>query len=143
MSADYMSELAETGSHDFFVSDSRPMALIVEDDPGVLLVLARMAKRAGLEVVTAADGAEALTRFLHAPTPLVLSDINMPRLNGLQLLRRIKTSHPETFVIIVSAYPDQADFRDEADYILRKPFRLHEFDAAIQAFYSLQSRSGK
>lgn len=131
-----MSQLAETGSHGFFVPESRPVALIAEDDPGVLLVMARMAKRAGLEVITATDGAEALIRFKQSPTPLILTDINMPRLDGLQLLRQIKDSFPETFVILVSAYPDQVGLRDEADYVLRKPFLMQEFDAAIQAFFN-------
>jgi CheY-like chemotaxis protein len=115
--------------------NTKTTALIAEDDPGVQVVLSRMAQRAGLEVLIACDGAEALETFAQSPTPLVFTDLNMPRMNGLELLYQIKTSHPDTFVVLVTANYEQTPPNTGVDLILKKPFRLVDFDAIIQAFY--------
>ncbi len=131
----YINQFAKGSSFDLPGVSSKVSVLIAEDEPAVQDVLVRMAKRAGLEVVTADNGAEALARFLEAPTPLVLTDLNMPKMDGLQLIRQIKAVCPNTFVVIVTANYDTANLSQEADLILGKPFRLQEFNAAIEAFF--------
>jgi CheY-like chemotaxis protein len=140
MNSIYLSQCTEIGSVNFGKPEIKPMILVVEDDPGVQMVIVKMAKRAGLQVITATNGAEALARFIESPTPLVITDLHMPQMDGLELLREIKSSHPETFVILASANPTMVKLEEQPDYLLRKPFRIQEFDEAVQAFYFYQAQ---
>ncbi|OPX35192.1 hypothetical protein B1H10_01805 [candidate division KSB1 bacterium 4484_188] len=82
------------------------------------------------EVITASDGNEALTRVEEAPFDVVITDIAMPGINGLDLLSMIKAKNPGTEVIVITAYgsderKEQAIQRGAKSYI-EKPFDLHE-----------------
>jgi DNA-binding NtrC family response regulator len=78
--------------------------LVVDDDDGVRAFLADALALAGHEVDQATDGVHALERIAARAYPLVVSDLKMPRLDGLALVERIKRDHPETEVIVVTAH---------------------------------------
>jgi two-component system response regulator FlrC len=78
--------------------------LVVDDDDGVRAFLADSLSLAGHEVDQAGDGVEALERIAARAYPLVVTDLKMPRLDGLGLVDRIKKDHPETEVIVVTAH---------------------------------------
>jgi CheY-like chemotaxis protein len=69
---------------------TRPRILLVDDSISVRRVVSGMLDRAGFEVATATDGVEALERLAEFPADLVLTDLEMPRLNGFELLQDIR-----------------------------------------------------
>jgi DNA-binding NtrC family response regulator len=86
----------------------RPHLLIVDDEPDLRWVLRGLFEDEGFEVQEASDGQEALERVeQHAPD-VVLSDMRMPRLPGLELLRRLRSLVPDVPVILLSAVEDLA-----------------------------------
>ena len=82
--------------------------LIVDDDLGQLRLLARIfsMRRPDLEVATAANGAEAIERLRAASSDLVLTDLQMPRMNGFELLAWLRSHQPHIPVFTMTAYPD-------------------------------------
>ena len=76
--------------------------LVVDDDENVLKVLSRALERFGYEVLTAKDGRECVTMFQSSPTDLVICDIFMPRMDGLEVLMQLRKSHPDVKLIAVS-----------------------------------------
>ena len=109
--------------------------LVAEDDPDVATVLSDWLLAQGHKVVTAPDGQAALDA-LHQQTPdLVFLDIEMPRLSGIEALKRIKTQSPDLPVIIMTAHGTiglavEAMKVGAADF-LTKPFNHEQLDTVI------------
>ena len=85
---------------------AEPLArvLVVDDDPGVRYTLREILEAEGLAVDEAADGAAALARLDQAFAPLVLTDLRMPGLDGLELLRRLRERAPAPRVVLITAH---------------------------------------
>src|SRR5262249_53056602 len=83
---------------------ARPLLLVVDDELPVLKVVERLAGKTGFDVVTCADGAEAMRELMRKPADLAMVDLRMPDVNGLELLRQIKQSVPGCEVILMTAY---------------------------------------
>jgi len=109
--------------------------LIVDDEPNIRRVLAAMLKREGYEVTTAADGEQALGVLQRSPVDVVVTDLVMPRLGGLELLRLVGAQFPDVPVIMITAH-GTVDTAVEAmkagafDYIT-KPFEQEELKKVI------------
>ncbi len=93
-------------------------------------------KKEGHEVICAADGEEALSRLKAEPCDLLISDIRMPKMDGLELLRKFREHQPKTAVIMITAYasPEDAIAAMKAgayDY-LTKPFKVKEIKVVIR-----------
>jgi len=82
----------------------RPLLLVVDDEIPVLKVVERLAARIGFDVVACASGAEAMRTLLRKPADLAMVDLRMPDVNGLDLLRQIRTTVPGCEVILMTAY---------------------------------------
>jgi putative nucleotidyltransferase with HDIG domain len=80
--------------------------LIVDDEEVMCSILARRLTREGYTCVTANDGREALQYFYKHPFSLIISDIKMPEMDGLALLKRVKATNPKMMVIMVTAFPE-------------------------------------
>jgi DNA-binding NtrC family response regulator len=109
--------------------------LIVDDEPGQRTLLARFVSARGYAARTASSGEEALDQ-ISADTPaMVLLDVRLPGIDGLETLRRIRTSHPELPVLLVTAYADLRQaveaVKSGADDYLSKPIDLDELAVAI------------
>jgi PAS domain S-box-containing protein len=96
--------------------------LLVEDEEAIVRVLARSLQYDGYEVVTAANGQEGLEVFRRERPDIVLTDIKMPVMDGLELLKEIKAESPETEVIIITGHGDmdssiEALQHDASDFI--------------------------
>jgi two-component system cell cycle response regulator len=76
--------------------------LIVDDDPNVRRLLNDTLKLKGYQILTAKDGSEAFTRLKQEPVNLVLSDLRLPNISGLEVLKKVKADYPLTEVIILT-----------------------------------------
>ncbi len=109
--------------------------LVVEDDSSMRVVLKAMLKKEGYDVVTAANGAEALDVLKKDRIAVVATDLKMPRMDGMELLDRIVRDDPSLPVIMLTAYGTVATAVDALkkgafDYIT-KPFEQEELKAII------------
>lgn len=106
--------------------------LIVEDEPDIGSLLEYVLGREGLRVEIARNGQEALDALARRRPHLVVLDLMLPDMNGLEILRRIRSSHSSdrTYVIILSAKKDEEDrvkgFELDADDYMIKPFSPRE-----------------
>ena len=82
----------------------KPRILVVDDDPDILVLLRHRLEQLGYAVSTAAHGAEALAKLAGEEPALVLLDLRLPRLSGLDVLQQIKQTAPEVTVIVMTAY---------------------------------------
>jgi len=102
--------------------------MVVDDEPSVRKLVSRLLESLGHDVVEAQDGAEALARAGDAPVDMVLLDIDMPGIDGLETLRRLRRAAPDTIVVMVSGIQDEPRavraLEDGARDFIRKPFDL-------------------
>src|SRR5690606_14587440 len=77
---------------------------VADDDDSLRWVLQTQLEEMGYTVSAVSDGMEALAEIEREPPSLVLSDLKMPRLSGMELLKRIQTEHAEIPVVIMTAY---------------------------------------
>ena len=82
----------------------RPHILIVDDDPLIRASLYEVLRKEGHPVQMAADGSEALRRFQAAPTPIVITDLKMPGMDGVQLLQSLKRLAPDIAVVLITGF---------------------------------------
>lgn len=114
--------------------NKRPKILIVDDEESIHLLYREELAEEGYEVISAMSGEEALELVEKESPDLVVLDINMPGMNGLEVLRTIKEKNPRLPVILCSAYPEfKQDLSSWAsdDYIV-KSFDLTELKESIR-----------
>jgi DNA-binding NtrC family response regulator len=116
--------------------EGRPRALVVDDDPGVRYTLREILETEGLEVEEAEDGVRALERLEPFQPDLVLADLRMPRMDGMELLRRIGTGPAAPRVVLVTAHGSERQAVEAIkagawDYF-RKPFEPEELLAVVR-----------
>ncbi|MFB3895496.1 MAG: sigma-54-dependent transcriptional regulator [bacterium] len=78
--------------------------LIVDDEPNMRNILGTVLREQGYDIRTAADGIIALQLLKETPADIIISDMRMPKLNGMELLHEIKRLYPDSEVIMVTAY---------------------------------------
>lgn len=111
--------------------------LVVDDDDTIRFLLMDTLSALGYKTFGAINGEEALTKIAQEEIDLVVTDIRMPRLNGVDLLKQIKEKHSDLPVLIITAYnytytKDQA-LRSGADGFLAKPFRISKIEELIKS----------
>jgi len=115
--------------------DSR--VLVVEDDAAVRDALQRALTFEGYEIVTATDGARALSELREGPIDLIVLDVMMPHLDGIETCRRIRAAGDTVPILMLTAKAsvgDRVDGLDAgADDYVTKPFALDELLARIRA----------
>jgi DNA-binding response OmpR family regulator len=111
--------------------------LLVEDDPSLQRGLVKALDDMGHQIVPASDGAHADTLLATEPFDLVVLDLGLPRLDGLEVLKRLRQRRKSTPVLILSARDRTEDrvlgLNSGADDYLNKPFDLSEFEARVRA----------
>jgi DNA-binding NtrC family response regulator len=110
--------------------------LIVDDEEQMRELLAKVLEKNGYQVMTAGDGGQALTLLEKEPMDLVVTDVRMPGLDGMEALKAIKELNPEIVVIIMTAFGSidqavQAVKEGAYDYI-NKPFKIDEMLLTIK-----------
>lgn len=119
--------------------------LVVDDEEIIRNVLSDLLAREGYTVDTAVDGIDALEQFNQKSYNLIITDLTMPRLDGMGLLKQLKASEPELTVIVITAYATLESavsvIREGAyDYIV-KPFIIDEVLFKIRNIYNIQHLS--
>ena len=110
--------------------------LVVDDEQSLRDVLSIMLKRAGYTVTCVSDGEEAIEQVNKEIFDLVITDLRMPKIDGMEVLKAVKSSSPETVVLVITAFAT-ADSAVEAmkqgayDY-LTKPFQVDEVQLIIR-----------
>ena len=111
--------------------------LIVEDEKQMCDTVARSLYAAGYEVDTCYDGAEALECILAENYDLIVLDLNLPGMDGMDLLKELRKENEETKVLILSARGQIADKVEGLDAgandYMEKPFHLQELEARIRS----------
>jgi DNA-binding response OmpR family regulator len=104
----------------------RNCVLLVDDDPSIREFLGRALKSENYDVVLARDGREAAVKYLVVPYDLVLLDLNMPRMDGWEVLHTIQQMQPLLPVIVITARPHQHERAAAAkvDALMEKPLEL-------------------
>src|SRR5258708_24819351 len=119
-----------------FASDERPRVLIVDDEKFIRDILADFLGMEGYIVRTAEDGSAALAELNNAHYDLVISDLKMPRMGGIELLDAIGTTAPNALMVIMTGFGTvetaiDAMKRGAYDYIL-KPFKVEDVIRVVQ-----------
>ena len=99
---------------------------LVDDDKNILASVSMLLEQEGYHIRTFTDGAAALTALTTTPPDLAILDIKMPRMDGLELLRRLRQANPELPVIFLTSKDEEIDelmgLNAGADDYIRKPF---------------------
>ena len=122
--------------------DERPRVLIVDDEKFIRDILADFLGMEGYLVRTAEDGAAALNELHHAHYDLVISDLKMPRMGGIELLEAMSQAAPDAITVIMTGFGTvetaiDAMKRGAYDYIL-KPFKVEEVIHVVQRGFEKQ-----
>jgi DNA-binding NtrC family response regulator len=118
-------------------------ALVVDDEDKIRTLCRDVAFESGLQVRTAATTEQALDSLEQYPADIVVTDLRVPQLGGIELLRRIKESYPLTAVIVLTQYGTiesavEATRMGAADYVT-KPFHVSDLRAKLErAMHSIE-----
>jgi CheY-like chemotaxis protein len=102
--------------------------LVVEDDEGLAQVIASVLSAEGFETQTAHDGVDGYTSYSRHPTDWVVTDIQMPELDGIGMMECIRTINPRVRTVYISGAVDEyrtpleREIKQFAATVLRKPF---------------------
>ncbi|GAB3129002.1 response regulator transcription factor [Tsukamurella serpentis] len=117
--------------------------LLAEDDEAIASPLARALSREGYEVTVAGTGTVAVERALGSEFALLILDLGLPEIDGLEVCREVRQARPDMAVLMLTARTDEMDFvvglDAGADDYVGKPFRMFELMARTRA---LLRRSG-
>lgn len=117
--------------------------LIVDDEENARLGLSKLLAHEGYEVASAANGQEALEYLRRSKVQLVISDINMPGMNGLLFLRELSRNYPSLHVIMITAYGGVESYLEAMNYgafeYLHKPVKLEELKLVMRKLTSGES----
>ncbi len=118
------------------IPDEEQRILIVDDDPSILDLLSQFLKRKGFECHLANNGKKALELLENLPFTIVITDLIMPQIDGLELLKIIKESWPDIDVIVMTGYTKNFTYTDVihagANDFIQKPFSLDEIEAKLK-----------
>ncbi len=123
----------------------KTLVLVVDDDSMVRDLLATYLKEFGIEAVSARDGKEALEIVKNQAIDLVLTDLYMPRMDGLELVKRVKEYNPRIPVAVLSGHGTVQDtvkaLNLGAFTFLSKPIRISDIESAVQKGLRLRDLS--
>ena len=110
------------------IETKRIKVLLVDDEKDIIDLLDNLMRMVGIDSVSARDGEEGWEKFVHENPDAVVSDIAMPRMNGIDLLEKIKQSAPNVPVILVTGYGEYQKMLKEkflqCEGFLNKPIDL-------------------
>jgi len=118
--------------------------LIVDDEQFLRKILGRIISREGFSVDEATNGQQALDKMQSNNYDVVISDICMPSLNGIELLKEIKEHHQDTSVVLITGYAGEYTIDEMmtagADYFISKPFKNIEISQMLKELKRARSK---
>lgn len=120
--------------------------LVVDDDQGVRSACEAMIRSVGIATTSAASAREALAAMERAPVDVVLTDLRMPGMNGLEFLHALRKTNPDVFVIVMSGYGSIETAVEAmqlgARHFIRKPFKLSDILQTLAQIEAEIDRNG-
>lgn len=120
--------------------ESLKRILVVDDEENTRIALTRLLSREGYDVRTAANGKEALNSLRHCGAELIITDLNMPEMNGLAFLRELNREYPSSNVIMITAFGEVESYLEALNLgafeYLNKPLRLEELRKVMGKMFS-------
>ncbi|NNJ09305.1 response regulator [Chloroflexales bacterium ZM16-3] len=114
--------------------------MIVEDDPATRRLYRFLLTSSGYTVFEAEDGMAALERLAEQPCDVIVTDMNMPRMGGIDLVRTLRQKNANVYVIMVTAFgtPDteKLAYRAGVNEYLTKPFDFEELERRVETFFA-------
>lgn len=127
------------------MSDAQRL-LIVDDDSSMRMALYESLTSCGYEVETAENGADALSKFKEGNFAGVVTDMRMPKMSGMDVLKGVKRISPETPVILITAYGTVSTavdaMKEGASEFIMKPFSLDDLEFAVKNVLAAGAQSG-
>ena len=110
--------------------------LVAEDEAPVREYVRRILQSQAHDVVVVNDGAEALVKLGRQPFDLLITDLSMPNMDGVELWLRVARDWPDLPVLMMSGYTAERarvhDLGDSAQMVLQKPFSMVDLNAAVE-----------
>ncbi len=123
--------------------EEKKRILVVDDQESMRTLLQDMLTVMGYDVIVAEGGEEALKAIERTQFDLVLTDLNMPGMDGSALLKAIKASHPDMPVVIITGYgtfhTEKRVMKEGADGYISKPCTLGKLEATLSSVFSSRS----
>lgn len=121
------------------MGDRKKRILVVDDEENARNGLAKLLSREGYDIATAANGHEALDYLRDNETELIITDINMPEMNGIAFLRELNRSHPASNVIMLTAYGEVESYIEAMNLgafeYVNKPVKVEELTKIIAKIF--------
>jgi DNA-binding NtrC family response regulator len=112
------------------VAEQLKRILVVDDEENTRIALTRILSREGYQVQAAANGLEALNSLRDCPAELIITDLNMPEMNGLTFLKELNRNYPSSNVIMITAFGEVESYLEALNLgafeYLNKPLRLED-----------------
>jgi signal transduction histidine kinase len=125
----------KTDNHNILVKEERLRVLIVEDEFPLRKLMDKFLQTLDFDIVCAENGAAAIEILNNNKFSIVISDIKMPHVDGIDLLRHVKQNYPHTDVIIMTGYSEKYSYNDVVNEgaidFISKPIQLQELQAKL------------
>jgi len=123
-----------------FVSEQTKKILVVDDEENARLGLSRLLAREGFDVDSVANGYEALDYLRQNEVNLIVTDINMPEMNGITFLKELNKSHPLSNVIMITAYGGVESYIEAMNLgafeYINKPVNIEELKSIMYKIFN-------
>ena len=121
------------------MSKQQKRILVVDDEENACIALSKLLAHEGYEVASAGNGYEALNYLRGNDVDLIITDINMPEMNGLAFLRELNRCHPSSNVIMITAYGEVESYLEAmslgAFEYINKPVKMDELKKIINKIF--------
>ncbi|MBK5274500.1 MAG: response regulator [Desulfuromonadales bacterium] len=119
--------------------------LVVDDEENARIALSKILTRQGYDVASAGNGYEALNYLRGKEVELIITDINMPEMNGMAFLRELNRSYPASNVIMITAYGEVESYIEAMNLgafeYINKPVKLEELNKIINKIFKHTANS--
>jgi two-component system response regulator (stage 0 sporulation protein F) len=128
---------------ELFLPKDTKQILLVDDEENTRIALSRLLSREGYIVDTVANGFEALNYLREHDVSLIVTDINMPEMNGIEFLRELNRSFPGSNVIMITAYGGVESYIEAINLgafeYINKPVKIEELKSVLERVFSTKS----
>ncbi|OAN44576.1 histidine kinase [Chloroflexus islandicus] len=122
-----------------------PTIMVVEDDAATRRLYRFLLRNSGYDVIEAEDGIDALEKLAVHDCDVIITDMNMPRMGGIELVRTLRQNRSQVYVIMVTAFgtPDTEKnaFRTGVNEYLTKPFDFDELERRLQNYFARRNQA--